>query len=181
MPPKTCFFDALVAGMRCARAKAVAEVPLAGARPPRQSSDAAGRLTTTPARMKNARFICRLAIAVVSSLPCGLARAASPADPPSVSSWLSPTALAVSPDGQQLYVACATAARVLVLDLKSRQLRQTITVPASPLGLALTPDGRTLYVTCAAPESAVCVVDTTQARVVVQFATDRLQAPACRR
>ena len=80
-------------------------------------------------------------------------------------SWLSPTALAVSPDGRTLFVACATGDRVLVLDLATRKVARSVTTPDSPSGLALSADGRTLYVTCAAPESQVCIVDVAKARV----------------
>jgi len=83
--------------------------------------------------------------------------------------YLSPVALAAAPDGQTLYVACATAGQVAVFDTGRRTIVHTIAVPDSPLGLALAPDGRTLYVTCAAPESTVCVVDTPTARVTAKI------------
>jgi YVTN family beta-propeller protein len=85
--------------------------------------------------------------------------------------YLSPTALAVSPDGRSLYVACATANEIACFDTKARKMTRTIAVPDSPQGLALTPDGRTLYVTCPAPESAVYVVDTAKGDV-----TERIPA-----
>ena len=84
--------------------------------------------------------------------------------------YLSPAALAASPDGLALYVACATANEVAAFDLRARSIVRRIAVPASPTGLALTGDGRTLYVTCAAPESTICVVDTTEGKVIHRFA-----------
>jgi len=80
-------------------------------------------------------------------------------------SWLSPTALAVSPDGRTLFVACATGDRVLVFDLAAHKVVKSIATPASPTGIALSADGKTLYVTCAAPESQMCIVDVAKARV----------------
>ncbi len=80
--------------------------------------------------------------------------------------YLSPSALAATPDGRQLFVACATAGRVLALDPVTGGVRKSISVPASPSGLALSPDGRQLFVTCAAPRSTVCVVDVASLKVL---------------
>lgn len=78
---------------------------------------------------------------------------------------LSPTALAISSAGDTLYVACATASRVLIVAPETGLIIHSVPVAASPLGLVLSPDGKTLYVTCAAPESRVCVIDTTTLEV----------------
>lgn len=80
--------------------------------------------------------------------------------------YLSPTALAPSPDGKKLYIACATANQVAVYDVAEREILRRIDVPAPPSGLALSPDGQRLWVTCAAPKSKVCVVDTASGKVV---------------
>lgn len=107
------------------------------------------------------RFGCRAAaVAVLVPLLLGAVFLAAPATP------LSPTALVASPDGQRLYVACATGGRVLVVDLARRKVTRTIPLPGSPSGLTLSPDGQTLYVTAAAPHSRVWVVDVARARVV---------------
>ena len=74
-------------------------------------------------------------------------------------SYLSPTALAASKDGRTLYVACATASRVLVFDTTTREVSASIPLPQSPSGLTLSSDETRLFVTCTAPESRVCVVD----------------------
>jgi YVTN family beta-propeller protein len=79
---------------------------------------------------------------------------------------LSPAALAASPDGKIIYVACATADCVLCFDTGSRSVSGSVTVSAAPLGLTLSPDGKQLFVTCAAPESQVCVIDTTKLGIV---------------
>lgn len=79
---------------------------------------------------------------------------------------LSPTALVAASEGKALYVACATAARVLCLDTGTRKVSGFITTPAPPLGLALSLDERQLFVTCAGPESKVCIVDIAQHKIV---------------
>ncbi|MCI0540939.1 MAG: hypothetical protein L0Z50_37535, partial [Verrucomicrobiales bacterium] len=86
---------------------------------------------------------------------------------------LSPAALAASPGGRTLYVACATANELVFFDTAAREVTRTVAVPASPLDLALTPNGTTIYVTCAAPESTVCVVDTGQGKIIKQFDAGR--------
>jgi YVTN family beta-propeller protein len=72
----------------------------------------------------------------------------------------SPSALAVSPDGRTLYVACAAARRVEIFDTTRREVTGAFAVPSTPTGLALSPDGSRLYVTCAAPASTVQVIAT---------------------
>ena len=101
-----------------------------------------------------------LAVASLRAAPAG-----SGPTPPPASPWFSPAALAMSPDGQVLYIACATSAKVAIWNVPSQKISRTIAVPESPLGLALTPDGTTLFVTCAAPESMICVVDTAQGSI----------------
>ena len=83
--------------------------------------------------------------------------------------WLSPSALAAARDGGVLYVACATANRVLLLDLATKRVTKLVSLPLSPSGLALSKDGNRLFVTCAAPESQVCVVDVARARVIARL------------
>ena len=79
---------------------------------------------------------------------------------------LSPTALAVSPDGKVLYVACATANCVERFDTAKRDVLKSIPMPDPPMGLTLSSNGAELFVACAAPESEVCVVDTAKAAIV---------------
>lgn len=94
-----------------------------------------------------------------------LVRAAGGAD----SAPLSPTAIVAAADGRQLYVACATANAILIVDDRG-VVRQRIEVPAAPSGLALSPDGARLAVTCAAPQSVVCLVEVSRARVIGRIA-----------
>ncbi|MEW6159854.1 MAG: c-type cytochrome [Verrucomicrobiota bacterium] len=83
----------------------------------------------------------------------------------STSAPLSPTALAASPDGRMLFIACATANQVTFFDIANSRIVKEVPVPASPLGLALSRDGQQLIVTCAAPESTVCILEVPRARV----------------
>ena len=66
--------------------------------------------------------------------------------------WLSPTALVATADSKTLYVACATANRVLCFDSTSRSVSASVPMPQSPSGLALSADQTQLFVTCAGPE-----------------------------
>ncbi|MCC7375797.1 MAG: c-type cytochrome [Verrucomicrobiales bacterium] len=74
---------------------------------------------------------------------------------------LSPAALVASPEGQRLFVACATAARVLEFDIKGQRVVRAFTGLESPSGLALAPDGTALVVTLAAPQSEIVILDLT--------------------
>jgi cytochrome c peroxidase/DNA-binding beta-propeller fold protein YncE len=87
-----------------------------------------------------------------AALWCGALLATVPPD------GCSPSALAASPDGRTLYVACAAARRVEVFDTGRREVAGAFAVPSTPTGLALWPDGSRLYVTCAAPASTVQVI-----------------------
>ncbi|MCX6922670.1 MAG: c-type cytochrome [Verrucomicrobia bacterium] len=71
-----------------------------------------------------------------------------------------------SPDGQTLYVACAAARLVLVLNTGQRQIAKRFALPGEPSGLALSRDGTRLFVTCAAPLSQVCIMDSTAGKVL---------------
>jgi len=86
--------------------------------------------------------------------------AAAQADP------LSPTALVATVDGKTVYVACATAGKVLCFDTTQRKVLAAFSVPESPSGLALSPDNARLFVTCAAPESKVCIIDLKRRKIV---------------
>jgi DNA-binding beta-propeller fold protein YncE len=76
------------------------------------------------------------------------------------SGHLSPTAIAASPDGKRLYIACATANQVAVYDVNQREIVRRIDLPGFASGLALSPDGERLYVTCPAQRSKVCLIAT---------------------
>jgi len=78
---------------------------------------------------------------------------------------LSPIAIAASKDGQTLFIACATANRVLVFDATNGEVTREVQTPAPPTGLALSDDGTQLVVTCAAPQSVVCLVEVAGGRI----------------
>jgi len=73
--------------------------------------------------------------------------------------YLSPAALVAAPDGNQLFIACATANQIAVFDIASGGIVRQIPVPHPPSGLTLSPDGARLYVTCAAPQSSIRVLE----------------------
>lgn len=83
--------------------------------------------------------------------------------------YLSPTALAATPDGRTLYIACATANQVAFYDIKQREILRRIDLPASPSGLALTSDAKTLYVSCANAKSWIVVIDTPSGKIRKRF------------
>ncbi len=85
---------------------------------------------------------------------------------------LSPTALAATPDGKTLFIACDTARQVASFDLPSGTIVTRLPVPDSPSGLALSADGLRLYVTCAAPHSTVCVLDTLSGKTLATIPTE---------
>jgi YVTN family beta-propeller protein len=70
-----------------------------------------------------------------------------------------PSAIAASPDGRNLFVACAAANRIAVFDLRSNQVARLLPLPDSPSGLAVSRAGNRLYVACSAPASRICVID----------------------
>ena len=116
---------------------------------------------TTPMRFS---AVAKRVLGVVLAASLMVATSAS-----AQSAWLSPTALAASPDGATLYVACATGNRVIALDIASRKVMRSMEMPASPTGLCLSADGARLFVTCAAPKSRVCVVETAHGKITGEF------------
>jgi len=83
--------------------------------------------------------------------------------------YLGPCALAASKDGQILYIACADAKRVILVDIPRGKVLRAIDVPDEPTGLALSPDGKTLYVTCAAFKSTVAAIDTASHKIAASI------------
>ncbi len=92
------------------------------------------------------------------------------APPKKTVGYLSPTALAATPDGKTIFIGCATANQVLLFDTASGKVARALAVPAAPLSLTLSSDGAKLYVACAAPESVVCVVDTASGKMLDRIA-----------
>ena len=80
--------------------------------------------------------------------------------------YLSPAALAATRDGAVIFVGCATANRVLRVDLRQGGVRRLVTTPQPVSGLVLSPDERRLYVTCAAPASRILTVDVLSGKII---------------
>ena len=80
--------------------------------------------------------------------------------------WLSPHVLARG-KGDTLYVAAATAKKVVVFDPKAEKVTGAIALPCPPSGMALSPDGERLYVTAASPSGEVYMVDTATHRATL--------------
>lgn len=74
-------------------------------------------------------------------------------------SGLSPVALAASPDGRTMYIACATGRQIAVFDAAARQFLNPIALPERPTGICIAPDGRGLFVTCGGTDGGVFKVD----------------------
>lgn len=131
-----------------------------------------------------ARARCFAAWLLVCLLAAGGVRAAAPREaagntPAKQDSFLAPTALAVSPDDEKVYVACEATAEVVVFSTASKKVTAHVAVDASPSGLVLSADGAWLYVTCAGPASTVCIVDTAKRKVVARLAAGyQAQSPA---
>jgi len=60
----------------------------------------------------------------------------------------SPGGLAVSPDGQRLYVALPELEDVVEVDVTRLEVIGRVHVPGEPTGLAMAPDGSSLFVAC---------------------------------
>jgi YVTN family beta-propeller protein len=121
---------------------------------------------TTQLQVKRAgkRSISRLVILACcgACLAFREARAATPPQP----TCLSPTAVAATPEGKWLFVACATGKQIVAFDVARGTVAKSVPLPDAPSGLALSPDGARLYVTCAAPQSHVSVLDAASGKVL---------------
>jgi len=115
------------------------------------------------------------AVGVTFTLTAAIALAQTRSETPSTTSspspepaarapFLGPFDVVASPDGKTIYVACADAKQIAVVDATSDKVSRSIGMPAEPTGLVLSPDGTTLYVTCASPEGRVCPVDVASGR-----------------
>jgi YVTN family beta-propeller protein len=93
-----------------------------------------------------------------------------PAPQPDPGVPLSPIAIAPAPDGQSLWIACASARQVLRFDPVARRVTVRIALPGPPTGLAVAPSGDRLYVTCATPVSQVAVIDAAASRIAATLA-----------
>lgn len=90
-----------------------------------------------------------------------------PAGPSPIS--YQPTALAVSPEGDYVYIADASDNAVSIINTVSRTVSAVIGVGKVPVALAVTPDGRFVYVANQTGNS-VSVIDTSSNTVVQTIA-----------
>jgi DNA-binding beta-propeller fold protein YncE len=91
-------------------------------------------------------------------------------------------ALAVTPDGGELWVAARAAGEIAVVDTATLAILARLPLPGIPIRIAMTPDGRTALVTCAGASELVAYdVDSRtvrgRARVDVPLAPDAGQRP----
>jgi YVTN family beta-propeller protein len=84
-------------------------------------------------------------------------------------SYLSPVAITASPDGATLYVAAATAGRVLVVEAAGGQVQRTLALTDNPHALALTADGAQLIVATGEASGQVQVCDPRSGQSVRSF------------
>lgn len=75
---------------------------------------------------------------------CLVTAAASPAG--DSNRYLSPGEIAISPDGEHLYVVCEKSDELRVVSLKSQKVSKRIAVGHQPRGLSLTNDGRQIFI-----------------------------------
>ena len=66
--------------------------------------------------------------------------------------------LKFTPDGNLVLVSDPESNQVLVIETKTRKLRQRISTPAQPLGIQITPDGKRAYVACSGA-GQVAIID----------------------
>lgn len=86
---------------------------------------------------------------------------------------LHPSAMTLSPDRSRLYVACANSDLITVINTKTDEVEDQISVHlgndtlfgSAPNALALSPDGKLLYV-ANGTENAICVIETTRPHTI---------------
>jgi DNA-binding beta-propeller fold protein YncE len=66
-------------------------------------------------------------------------------------------ALAVTPDGRELWVAARADGQIAIVDTASLVVSARLSLPGIPIRIAMTPDGRTALVTCAGTSELVAI------------------------
>ena len=79
--------------------------------------------------------------------------------------FLSPSELAISPDGQRLYVLCEKSDELLVVDTEASRVIKHVAVGHLPRGISLSADGRQIYVANSWMDT-VSVIDAEKLEVV---------------
>ncbi len=70
-----------------------------------------------------------------------------------------PAAMAATPDGSTLFVACSDSRQVAWVDTSSSSVSRRVAVPGSPTGLVLDAGRSQLFVTCDGSQSSIVVLD----------------------
>ena len=124
----------------------------------------------------NSTVAITLMLATATSvLACSLAvtRAASAAeDQANSAAYRSPADLAISPDGETLFVSDQTADCVYIIDLTNKKPRAEVPLDGGPRGLALSVDGDRLYV-AQRKAGTVAVIDTAKGHVTEKIPVGR--------
>lgn len=90
-------------------------------------------------------------------------------------------ALALSPDGRELWVGAREAGRVTIVDMDRLDIGATVNVPGAPIRIAFAPDGATAFVSCAG-SGELAAIDTATRRERARMKIDvPLAADAGRR
>jgi len=109
--------------------------------------------------------IVALILAVVAARPAPKQVEAQPQE-----RYVSPLEMALSRDGQRMFVVCEGTDEVRVVDTKSAQVVASVPVGHQPRGIVLSPDGRFVYVTNSWNDT-VSVIDVAALNVVQTLAT----------
>jgi DNA-binding beta-propeller fold protein YncE len=94
-------------------------------------------------------------------------------------------ALAVTPNGRDLWVAARSAGEIAVVDTATLAILARLPLPGIPIRIAMTPDGATALVTCAGSSELVAYDVATRtvrarAKVDVPLAPDAAERPFAR-
>jgi DNA-binding beta-propeller fold protein YncE len=94
-------------------------------------------------------------------------------------------ALALTPDGRELWVAARVAGELVIVNTDKLEVAARLPLPGIPIRIAITPDGRTVLVTCAGTAEIVALDVTTRSerarrRVDVPRAPGADQRPLAR-
>lgn len=94
-------------------------------------------------------------------------------------------ALALTPDGSELWVAARTDGHIAVVDTAALEVKARLPLSGIPIRIAMTPDGRTALVTCAGAAELVALdvakrVERGRARVTAPLATGASERPFAR-
>ena len=124
---------------------------------------------------RTAHFARRASLALKLAPLVGLIMAATIANPSAeqrstpanaqTERYLSPIEMAISADGQRLFVVCEGSDELRVVDTRSGKVVASVPVGHQPRGIALSPDGRHIYVTNSWTDN-VSVIKTADMKVV---------------